>query len=142
MRRMGGAPVPQATAPADAGEDRRRNQHGGKRVVLVSQHYLTSKRRAGFHHLADAYWRMGRDVVFVTAPVSWISWIHRDPRFVHPLIGEANAAKRIRERLTSYVLFTLVHPANLRLPVLNRMSAPVFERYRNAKLGALADLLE
>ena len=113
-----------------------------ERVVLVSQHYLTSKRRAGFHLLADAYWRMGRDVVFVTAPVSWISWIRRDPRFAYPLIEEANEAKPVRERLTSYVLFTPTHPTNLRLALLNWTSAPLFERYRNARLGALAPWLE
>jgi len=30
-----------------------------KRVVLVSGHYFESRRRAGFHWLAEAYWRAG-----------------------------------------------------------------------------------
>src|SRR3954452_11309824 len=88
-------------------------------VVLFSQHYFASKRNAGFHLLAEAYWKLGWDVLFVTAPVSWISWARRDPRLANPLVDERNRPVGVRERLTSYVLFTPTHPAHLRLDPLN-----------------------
>lgn len=110
---------------------------GRKTVVLLSSHYLQSKRKAGFHFLARAYQAMGWEVLFVTAPISWISWLRRDPRFAYPLRQEANKPKNIDERLTSLVLFTFFHPANLRSDLLNRVSSRLFLRYARIRLGTL-----
>ena len=52
-----------------------------RRVILVSGHYLGSKRRAGFHHLAQAYGSLGWDVTFVTAAISLLSRLRGDYRF-------------------------------------------------------------
>lgn len=43
---------------------------GSGKIVLLSQHVLDSARRAGFHWLADAFWRAGWDVTFVTTGIS------------------------------------------------------------------------
>lgn len=107
------------------------------KVVLLSYHYLESKRRAGFHWLADAYWRMGWDVVFVTAPISRISRLRGNFRFEYPVLAEANRLKRIRPGLSSYVLFTTLHPIDLRLQALNSLAAPLFKTYARADLGEL-----
>ena len=112
-----------------------------RRVILVSPAYLGSKRRIGFHHLARAYWDLGWDVVFVTAPISFLSRIRRDYRFEYPVLAEANRLVQVRERLTSFVLMTRWQPGNLRLPLANRLSAPVFRRYAHVPLGPLADVL-
>lgn len=112
-------------------------------VVLFSYHYFESKSRAGFHHLAEAYWDLGWNVVFVTAPVSWLSWISRDRRLAYPLLKEANQLKPVRERLHSYVLFTPVHPANLRSALLNRLSGRLLvTAYEHARLGPLAEMVK
>ena len=108
------------------------------KVVLISYHYYESKLRAGFHHLADAYWELGWEVVFVTAPLSPLSRLVRDPRLRDPVIAEANRPKAVRERLTSYVLYSRVHPANLRLDALNRLTGRwLVDIYRRSRLGAL-----
>jgi 2-beta-glucuronyltransferase len=108
------------------------------KVVLFSYHYFESKLRAGFHHLAQAYWELGWEVVFVTAPLSPLSRLVRDPRFAHPVRREANRCKPVRDRLTSYVLFTRVHPANLRVSLLNRLVGRLLvELYRRADLDVL-----
>ena len=99
------------------------------RVVLVSGHYFESKRRAGFHWLAEAYWRAGWDVTFVTSSLSWLSRLRRDHRFEYPVHEEANRLKPVRERLSSFVHFTAYHPANLRGRLLNSISSPLFARY-------------
>lgn len=108
-----------------------------RRVTLVSGHYLGSKRRAGFHHLAEAFWNLGWDVTFVTAAISALSRLRGDYRFAYPVREEANRLVSVRERLASYVLMTRTHPGNLRLGAANRLSASWFSRYANAPLGAL-----
>jgi len=109
------------------------------KVVLISYHYFGSKLRAGFHHLAEAYWDLGWDVVFVTAPLSPLSRLVRDQRLRDPLRAEANRSTTVRERLSSYVLYSRLHPANLRLGLLNRVSGPLLVgTFQRTKLGALA----
>jgi 2-beta-glucuronyltransferase len=112
-----------------------------RRVILISGHYLGSKRRAGFHHLAHAYWELGWDVTFVTAAISLLSRLRSDYRFAYPVREEANQLVPVRERLTSYVLMTRTHPGNLRLGLANRLSAQWFARYADAPLGALGQSL-
>jgi len=112
-----------------------------RRVVLISGHYLGSKRRAGFHHLAEAFWSLGWDVTFVTAAISALSRLRGDYRFAYPVREEANRLVPVRERLASYVLMTRTHPGNLRLGVANRLSTAWFARYADAPLGALEEQL-
>lgn len=107
------------------------------RVILLSYHYFGSKRRAGFHFLADAYASLGWDVLFVTAPISWMSFLRRDPRLKYPIRRDAATERRHSGGVRSRVLFTLFHPANLRLPVFNRLVRPLYTRYARMALGAL-----
>lgn len=118
-----------------------RDERRPRRVVLISYHYLASERRAGFHWLADAFWRMGWDVTFVTAPISWISWLRRNERFRYPVREEANRLRETEIGLSSYVLFTPFHPVDLRLGLLNRLSAPLALRYKRTSLVGLEERL-
>jgi 2-beta-glucuronyltransferase len=128
-------------SPHTGGHDTAPMAEASRRVVLFSGHYLGSKRRAGFHHLADAYWRIGWEVTFVTAAISLVSRLRGDYRFAYPVRDEANRLVRVRERLTSYVLLTRTHPGNLGSSLANRLSTPWFERYAHAPFGALEDRL-
>ena len=112
-----------------------------RRVILVSPAYLRSKRRTGFHHLASAFWNLGWEVVFVTAPISFLSRLRRDYRFEYPVVQEANRLVPIRERLASFVLMTRWQPGNLRTPLANRLSTHLFRRYARIPLGPLEPLL-
>lgn len=106
-----------------------------QRVVLVSGHYLGSKRKAGFHWLADAYHRNGADVFFMTTGLSWLSYLRRDYRLSYPVRREANRCVQVGDRLTSYAWFTPWHPANLRADLLNRLTHSTFARYGDLPLG-------
>jgi 2-beta-glucuronyltransferase len=112
-----------------------------RRVVLVSGHYLRSKRRAGFHNLAEAYWRLGWDVTFVTAAISTLSRLRGDYRFEYPVRAEANRLVEVRERLTSFVLMPWVHPGNLGSSLANTLATPLFARYARTPLGPLTAVL-
>ncbi|WP_414578345.1 glucuronosyltransferase [Anabaena sp. CCY 9402-a] len=106
-----------------------------KCVVLITGHYWHSQRKAGFHWLADAFWRKGWEVVFLTAPISWLSVIRRDYRLAYPVIQEANKLLPVQPKLWSYVWFTLWHPANLRWNFLNYLSRGLFQLYSKLPLG-------
>jgi 2-beta-glucuronyltransferase len=110
-------------------------------VVLISGHYLGSKRRAGFHHLAGAFWSLGWDVTFATVAISLLSRLRGDYRFAYPVREEANRLVPVRERLTSFVLLTRTHPGNLHFGLANRLSTPWFARYARVRLGPLAERL-
>jgi 2-beta-glucuronyltransferase len=110
-----------------------------RRAVLVSVHYWGSKRKAGFHWLADALWRAGWEVTFVTAAISHLSRLRDDHRLAYPVRREARRPVAVRPRLWSYVWFTSWHPANLRHDLLNRLTAPLFRLYGRLGLGPLHD---
>jgi 2-beta-glucuronyltransferase len=110
-------------------------------VVLISGHYLGSKRRAGFHHLANAFWNLGWDVTFATVAISFLSRLRSDYRFAYPVREEGNQLVPVRERLTSFVLLTRWHPGNLRFGLANRLSRLWFARYASVPLGRLEERL-
>jgi len=100
-----------------------------KQVVLVTANYVESRRKTGFHWMADAFWRSGWDVLFFTESISWLSWLRNDQRFQYPIFRDANRLRRVRERLHSYIWFTPFNPGNLRLKMFNSLSRPVFRQY-------------
>jgi 2-beta-glucuronyltransferase len=107
------------------------------RVVLVSGHYLRSKRKAGFHWLADAWHRAGWDVTFATVGLSWISVLARNHRLAYPVRAEAGRLLEVAPGLRSFVWFTRWHPVALRPRWLDRLAAPFWRRYGRLPLGAL-----
>ncbi len=113
-----------------------------KRVLLVTGHYYDSKRKAGFHWIADALWRQGWHVTFFTASLSYLSYLSHDYRFGYPVVSEAKKIKRIRERLVSYVWFTLFHPANVRFTLGNYLLWPLFRTYGYLPIGPGIELVE
>lgn len=99
------------------------------KVTLVTGHYWGSKRRAGFHHLAQAYHKLGFEVLFFTAPVSYMLKLKGDYRFEYDLGKEAGSVIQKEKNLYSYVHFTPWHVANLRLRLLNTLSGPFLPLY-------------
>ena len=112
-----------------------------RNVVLFSGHYLGSKRRAGFHHLAAAFLNLGWHVTFVTVGISRLSRLKGDYRFAYPVREEANRLVPVEERLESFVLLTWIHPGSLGSALANRLSSRWFARYGQVSLGALTEVL-
>jgi 2-beta-glucuronyltransferase len=111
-------------------------------VVLVTVHYWYSKRRAGFHWLADAYHRLGWRVLFFTASASWLSYLRRDHRTLYSSFWEQrNKLWQVGEDFYGYVWFTPFHPVNLRSGLLNTLSKPLMGTYGSLPLGPVEPLL-
>ncbi|MCX6163717.1 MAG: glucuronosyltransferase, partial [Ignavibacteriae bacterium] len=100
-----------------------------KKVTLITYHHWKSKRRAGFHWLAEAYHKMGCQVVFVTGAISKLSKIKKDFRI--EFIDSKSINKLIEEKdnFFSYTWFTNWHPVNLRNRILNNLSYNIFSKY-------------
>jgi len=102
---------------------------GPRRAVLVSSHYFGSKRRAGFHHIAEALRRAGWHVTVMTVGFSHLSRLKLDHRFAYGAHRQSGRLTSLAPDLDSYVWFTPFHPLN-RLPRPVAWAAtPVFARY-------------
>lgn len=112
------------------------------RIVLLSNHWYPSPRRAGFHHLADAYEHAGHDVTFVTVGFSLLSYARGDYRTKYAGIWRArNTLQQLRPRMASYVFFTPWHPHTLLIPALNRLSTAAMDRYEKLMPPALCAVI-
>lgn len=116
-------------------------------AVLVSSHSWTSRRRAGFHWIADALHSSGWQVAFVTVGFSWLSHLKDDHRHREEAHRSANRPIGVAPALVSYVWYTPFHPLN-RLPGLgNLLLGPLFRGYDRLpmpgleRIVAAADLL-
>jgi 2-beta-glucuronyltransferase len=113
-----------------------------KRAVLFTGHYYGSKRKAGFHWIAESLLRKGWEVLFFTAPLSYFSILRRDYRLQYPIFGERGKLIEFDKRLSSYVWFTPWHPVNYRLSFLNNLSRKLFVRYGDFSLGEAKSFIE
>lgn len=95
--------------------------------MFLSNHVLDSPRRAGFHWLADAFWKARWDVTFVTTGISLASRLRLDTRL------ETGPPWRVpielAPRLTMYIEAALLHPAHVSLPWLQNATGVIMARY-------------
>ena len=109
-------------------------------IVLLSNHWYPSPRRAGFHHLADSWHAQGHSITFATVGFSWISYLRRDFRTRYTGIWQArNVLQHIRPGLDSYVHFTPLHPHTTLMPALDNLLAGFMKKYDHYALGPLQE---
>lgn len=100
-----------------------------RKITFITYHHWKSKRRAGFHWLADAFYNLGYEVVFITGAISRLSNFKKDFRLESLDKKTVNKIIKEKENFYSYIWFTNWHPVNLRSGVLNRLSYKYFEKY-------------
>lgn len=100
-----------------------------KKVMLITYHHFDSKRKAGFLWLADAYNKMGWEVTFFTAAISYLSYLNRNFRIKYLDKREKNKFIQIKENFWTYIWFTNWHPVNFRSSVLNKFASSFFKNY-------------
>ena len=101
-----------------------------KKVVFISYHYFNSPRKAGFHWLAESFARkLSWDVLFVTAPISLISWLAGDHRFRYHTFRQNNRVIPVDDNVQRYVFFTMLHPCKTRYKILNYALAATSKIY-------------
>lgn len=98
------------------------------KVTLITGHYWDSKRKAGFHHLANAFQDLGYNVLFFTAPASKLHAWKNDHLMQYPIKEEANKLIQ-KNALWSYVHYTSWHVANTRFKITNTLTSPFAKFY-------------
>lgn len=100
------------------------------KITLFTGHYLGSKRKAGFHHLAKAFQELGYEVLFFTAPVSKLHQLKGDHIMQYAIKEEANRVIT-KDVFKSYVHYTPWHVANTRFRLTNALTTPIVPFYAN-----------
>ena len=95
-------------------------------AAFLSAHSFTSKRRAGFHWLADAYRRAGWRILFVTVGPSRLSALRGDWRLEGTGPADWNRVVRLDADSETYLWVPPFHPANLGNAVANRLVEPLW----------------
>ncbi len=84
-----------------------------KNVVLLTGHYYNSKRKAGFHHIAETLYKLNYNITFVTVNISYLSLLRYNYRFEYPILEEKDKLINQKLGMRSYVHFTLFHPLSV-----------------------------
>ena len=103
-----------------------------KKVVLISPHHISSKRKAGFHWLADAFSKKGYNTVFLTAPIRYSALVTNDNRTQYFSIRDIKELKQIpHTNISSYVFMTLLNPFSSNNKIIQYISIPLAKYYGN-----------
>ena len=101
-----------------------------RKVIFVSYHHLLTQRKAGFHWLAESFAKkLSWDVLFVTAPISLISWLAGDHRTRYCTFRQNNTVIPVNNNVQRYIFFTMLHPCKTRYMILNYALAIISKVY-------------
>lgn len=105
------------------------------KAVLITSHFWNSKRKAGFHNIAESLLGRNYEVLFLTGNASYIHHLKGDYRA--ELSGKAEVNKIIndKENLKTFIRFTALHPVNYRNKFLNSIMLPSVKQYEKALEG-------
>lgn len=114
-----------------------------KTVVLISFHHYLSKRKAGFHWIANSFTNLGWNVNFITAPLSPFSRIIRDHRWEYVSRNNLNQPEEIDENVLTYTHSPLYSPLSITGHWWIDMFSPLFiPLYRSRIPVGLQNLLK
>ena len=105
------------------------------KAVLITSHFLNSKRKAGFHNIAYSLLEKGYTVLFLTGNASYIHHLKKDYRA--SLINNTSLNKLLKEKedLYQFIRFTNIHPVNFRSDLINKIFLPSVKKYSEALSG-------
>lgn len=102
------------------------------KVSLITCHTPFSKRKAGFHWIADAFHRKGWTVNFITA-YSIVDWLKNDYRNALIKNHRFNVPIELEPGFISYLAFRWWRPFNSKFKFINNANALFFSRYGDWK---------
>lgn len=94
-----------------------------KSIVIFSYHYLCSKNKAGFHFIAQELAKMGHEVTFVSTPYGTINYNKFKSK--GGKFAELNTLTRVNNKLSSFVLFSLLPLISYRNKLLDILLQPL-----------------
>lgn len=104
--------------------------HAKRRVLIVTgHHFAEAPRKVDLHFMADALRAGGDHVDFLACRLSILSRFLKDGRFDYARLRPLNRWNRIAEGLEEFLWYAPFHPMNLKSPLLNRLTGPLFRLY-------------
>jgi 2-beta-glucuronyltransferase len=100
-----------------------------KRIVFLSNHIWHSKRRAGFHALAQSFAEAGWEVLFVSTGLSLLSFLRKDRRLDSVERSEFNEIRQVDRNIYSYIYIPLLHPVRVPAYVGRPLQSALFSSY-------------
>jgi len=105
------------------------------KAVLITSHFWNSKRKAGFHNIADSLLKKNYEVLFLTGNASYIHHLKGDYRAELIKKSPLNVLTKDSENFKRFIRFTTLHPVNYRNSVLNKIFLPSVKKYSNTLSG-------
>lgn len=114
---------------------------GSKRRVLIvtGHHFAEAPRKVDLHFMADALRAGGDHVDFLACRLSFLSRFLKDGRFAYARQRPLNRWNLVGEGLEEFLWYAPFHPMNLKLPLLNALSGPLFRLYGRLLPKAVMD---
>lgn len=114
-----------------------------QKAVLITSHFWNSRRKAGFHHIADSLLKRGFEVLFLTGDVSFLRFLRKDYINSQTTRVKYNTLIRENKNFSQFIKFTYLHPVNFKNEMLNKLALPVIKRYSDElnSHGELNDFL-
>jgi 2-beta-glucuronyltransferase len=114
---------------------------GSKRRVLIvtGHHFAEAPRKVDLHFMADALRAGGDHVDFLACRLSFLSRFLKDGRFIYARQRPLNRWNLVGEELEEFLWYAPFHPMNLKLPLLNALSGPLFRLYDRLLPKAVMD---
>ncbi len=111
------------------------------KAVLITSHFWNSKRKAGFHNIADSLLKKNYEVLFLTGNASYIHHLKGDYRAELINKSHLNVLTKDSENFKRFIRFTTLHPVNYRNSILNKIFLPSVKKYSDT-LSEFNDLNE
>lgn len=105
------------------------------KAVLITSHFWNSKRKAGFHNIAESLLKKNYEVLFLTGSASYIHHLKGDYRAALINKSSLNALTTDSENFKQFIKFTALHPVNYRNFVLNKIFLSSVKKYSNTLSG-------
>lgn len=105
------------------------------KAVLITSHFRDSKRKAGFHHIADSLLKKGYEVLFLTGDVSLFRYLRKDYKNSLSVKATYNTLLTSENNLSQFIRFTYLHPVNFKNNILNKLALPFVKNYSDKLSG-------
>ncbi len=113
------------------------------KVILISPHHISSKRKAGFHWIADAFAKRGWETIFLTAPIRYTAWLLGDHRTGYFSFRDTHRLKETPDpKIKSYVFMTLFNPISSNKRIFTYLSIPLVRLYGKLLPNNLKRIIE
>lgn len=98
-------------------------------VTLISGHCIWSKRKAGFHWLAEAFSNHSWNVFFITTPIRYTAWLTKDHRSQYFNLKDVNKPVFVNDRFITYIYMTFFNPLVTKYSLINKIFLPFSRIY-------------